>query len=143
MARSGRAWQVAMFASLLLWCTQGNAIPLDKQGDIKLGVRTYLNARVGTEDTHNGLGPPTGTESTLLGKGTFPRSEAGHLRQNRFFIEAELNHDLSRVVKQFIKMKHLAYHLTFRGEGESLYDWRPTKPPERRGRHGGSSTISR
>jgi len=125
MAGSGRVWRVAMFASLLLWWTQGNAIQLDKQGDIKLGVRTYLNARVGTEDTHNGLGPPTGTESTLLGKGTFPRSEAGHLRQNRFFIEAELNHDLGRVVKQFIKMKHLAYHLTFRGEGESLYDWGP------------------
>ena len=60
-----------------------------------------------------------------MGVGTFPRSEAGHLRQNRFFIEVELNHDLSRVVKQVIKMKHLAYHLTFRGEGEGLYEWGP------------------
>jgi hypothetical protein len=132
MARSGRVWQVAMFASLLLLRTQGNAIQLDQEGDMKLGVRTYVNARVATEDTNNGLAPgvkqggvEVGTESTLLGGGTFPRSEGGHLRQNRFFIEVELNHDLTRVVKQFIKMKHLAYHLTFRGEGEGIYDWGP------------------
>ena len=57
MARSGRVWQVAIFASLLFWGTQSDAIQLDTQGDMKLGVRTYLNARVGTEDTHNGPGP--------------------------------------------------------------------------------------
>lgn len=122
MARSGRVWKVAIVASLLLWYTQGYAIQLDNEEDMKLGVRTYLNARVGTEDTHDG---PAYTEATKLGVGTFPHSEAGHLRQNRFFIEVELNHDLTRVIKQFIKIKHLAYHLTFRGEGEGLYDWGP------------------
>jgi hypothetical protein len=120
MARSGRVWQVAIFASLLFWRAQGAAIQLDPQGDMRLGVQTYLNSRIGTEDTHDG---PAISEATKLGVGTFPRSEAGHLRQNRFYIEAELNHDLTRLIKQFIKVKHLAYHLTFRGEGDSLYDW--------------------
>lgn len=143
MARSGlRVGRFAalLFASLLLWCTAGSAIPLDKDGDMKLGVRTYVNARVGTEDTHNGpdpaVDPNNATPATKLGLGTFPRSEAGHLRQNRAFIEAELNHDVSRLVKEGIgpfnlindlpfKVKHLAYHVTFRGEGEGLYDWGP------------------
>jgi hypothetical protein len=128
MARRGRVWQVAVCTSLAFWYTQGYAIPLDKEGDMKLGVRTYLNARVATEDTHNGQGPvpnPPYTEGSKLGAGTFPYSSAGHLRQNRFFIEAELNHDLTRRVKPFIKIKHLAYHFTFRGEADNLYNWGP------------------
>jgi len=122
------------------WRSPSDAIPLDKDGDIKLGVRTYVNARVGTETTHDGVPLSSATRYkpvvTTSTSATFPHSAAGHLRQNRFFIEAELNHDLSRLLKEGVgpfsllndlpfKFKSLSYHATFRGEGEGLYDWGP------------------
>jgi hypothetical protein len=120
-----------VIGSLLLWRAQAPAIPLDKDETIKFEARTYVNARVGTQTTQNG---PPDTADTLLSKGTFPYSAAGHLRQNRLFIEAEINHDLTRMVKTVglsdhlpFKVKRLAYHLTFRGEGEGLYDWGPSE----------------
>ncbi|MFI5367318.1 MAG: hypothetical protein ACHQ4J_17040, partial [Candidatus Binatia bacterium] len=74
---------------------------MDEEGDIKLGVRSYVNARVGTENTHEGVpqlsAPGGGRPRSLLDvtySATFPHSDAGHLRQNRAYIEAELNHDL-------------------------------------------------
>lgn len=125
-------------ASILLWRTVGRAISLDEEGDMKLGVRTYVNARVGTESTHDGVILGAGTPDQVSTSATFPHSDAGHLRQNRFYIEAELNHDLSRLVKENVgpfslindlpfKVKELSYHLTFRGEGEGLYDWGPNE----------------
>src|SRR5437016_6856413 len=92
--------------ALLIWRTGSQAISLDKDGDIKLGVRTYVNARVGTEETHEGVilrtGPLPGLSRGAIidatTSDTFPHSEAGHLRQNRFYIEAELNHDLTRLL---------------------------------------------
>ncbi|MGH3055694.1 MAG: DUF1302 family protein, partial [Gaiellaceae bacterium] len=65
-------------------------------------------------------------------------SDAGHLRQNRAFIEIELNHDLDRLLKEGFgplsllndlpfRIKELGYHLTFRGEGDGLYDWGPNE----------------
>jgi uncharacterized protein DUF1302 len=130
--------------TLLLWRTTSQAISLDKEGDIKLGVRTYVNARVGTENTHDGVPLDTGGSAVtrkpvdVTTSATFPHSDAGHLRQNRFFIEAELNHDLTRLLKEGVgplsllnelpfKFKSLSYHLTFRGEGEGLYDWGPNE----------------
>jgi len=130
------------FVGLLLHVLSSNgwAIPLDKEGDIKLGARTYVNARVGTEDTHDGViktspknMPPVVTASDSA---TFPHSDAGHLRQNRIFLEIELNHDLDRLVRDGVgpfgllndlpfKIKGLSYNVTFRGEGDSLYDWGP------------------
>jgi len=125
---------------LQLWCNNGWGVSLDTDGDIKLGARTYVNARVGTEDTHVGViqtspknKPPVVSSSS---SGTFPFSSAGHLRQNREFIEVELNHNLDRLVNQGVgplsllndlpfKIKGLAYNFTFRGEGDTLYDWGP------------------
>jgi len=124
--------------SIPLWRTVIRAISLDEAGDMKFGVRTYVNARVGTEDTHDGVILGAGTPNQVSTSATFPHSDAGHLRQNRFYIEAELNHDLTRLVKENIgpfslindlpfKVKELAYHVTFRGEGEGLYDWGPNE----------------
>jgi hypothetical protein len=130
--------------ALLAWRGAGWAIPLDANGDLKLGIRTYVNARVGTEDTHNGAAP-TGSGSQaeqqasqleFLINGTFPHSNAGHLRQNRVFIEVDLKHDLEHHVKQGpapftllnelpFQIKGLRYEATFRGEGDSLYNWGP------------------
>ncbi len=139
MVRWLRAGGIVCFVvvSLLAWHTRSQAIFLDKDEDIKLGMRTYVNARVGTENTHDGvlISSPDGAVTTSS-SATFPHSDAGHLRQNRLFIEVELNHDLDRLVKQGIgplsllhdlpfKVKGLGYHLTFRGEGEGLYDWGP------------------
>ena len=134
MARSGVwSWRVLglVIGTLLLWRAQAPAIPLDKDETIKFEARTYVNARVGTQTTQDG---PPDTADTVLSKGTFPHSAAGHLRQNRLFIEAEINHDLTRMVKTVglsdylpFKVKRLAYHLTFRGEGDSLYDWGPSE----------------
>jgi hypothetical protein len=134
-------WSVGFVAlSLCAWSSIGRAIPLDSEGDIKLGARMYVNARIGTEDTHNGViatspakDPPVVSASSSA---TFPYSPAGHLRQNRGFIEVELNHSLDRLVRNGVgpfsllndlpfKIKGLAYNFTFRGEGDSLYDWGP------------------
>ncbi|MBI4516401.1 MAG: hypothetical protein HY699_11370 [Deltaproteobacteria bacterium] len=118
-----------------------HARALDKDGDIKLGVRTYVNARIGTERTDREmvlLDPenPKDRTSWAVTSETFPLSEAGHLRQNRFYLEAELGHDLSRLLKEGFgplellnhlpfRIRGLNYHLTFRGEGEGLYNWGP------------------
>ena len=137
-----RAWGGVCLAVVSLHVCRGTgwAISLDTDGDLKLGARFYVNARVGTEDTHNGvpisssrLRPPVVTVSNSA---TFPYSPAGHLRQNRGFIEVELNHNLDRLVRENVgpfsllndlpfKIKGLAYNATFRGEGDSLYDWGP------------------
>jgi hypothetical protein len=137
-----RIWGVVCFVAvaLLVWRIQAGAISLDNDGDIKLGVRTYVNARVGTEDTNsNEVRVPAANGSTLISDSrTFPFSAAGHLRQNRAYIEAELDHDLSRLIKEDVgplhllntlpfRVRGLKYHLTFRGEGEGLYDWGPSE----------------
>lgn len=145
MRRSGlRLWPAVGFvvASLALCSKQSMAASLDKDGDIKLGLRAYVNARVGTENTHDGvlLAPPgTANPSNQVSmSGTFPHSDAGHLRQNRAFIEVEFNHDLDRLLKEGFgplsllndlpfRIKDLEYHFTFRGEGDGLYDWGPNE----------------
>ncbi len=141
MLRFGfRVWGVAcsIATATAVWSSTAHAISLDKDGDIKFGLRSYVNARIGVEQTHDSVvinQPITGTPilSTI---GTFPRSDAGHLRQNRLFLEAEFDHNLTRLIKQGVgplaligslpfKVKNLKYHLTFRGEGDGLYDWGP------------------
>ena len=137
-----RAWAgvCVVGLSLLVWRTDSEAISLDSDGDIKFGARTYVNARVGTEETHDGViktspkgNPPVVTASDSA---TFPHSDAGHLRQNRGFVELELNHNLDRLVREGVgpftllndlpfKIKGLSYNVTFRAEGDSLYDWGP------------------
>lgn len=137
MARLGmRIWGVAGAVCLALIAGRGRApaVPLDKDGDIKLGVRTYVNARVGTERTHDGARDPD--DPGVSTSATWPRSAAGHLRQNRVFIEAELKHDLDRLRREGIgplsllndlpfSIRDLSYGLTFRGEGDGIYDFGP------------------
>jgi hypothetical protein len=124
---------------------------------MKLGVRTYVNARIGTESTDSTYdnvgdvvralpdGDPQkqalqGIDQTLAYRKsrTFPYSPAGHLRQNRFFAEVELKHDLSRLQKEGFgplallnqlpfKVRNLGYGITFRGEYDGLYDWGPSE----------------
>jgi len=141
MARGGlRVWLIVCLvaATPMLWRMPSRAISLDADGDIKFGLRTYVNVRVGTENTHDGVIIGPGTPDQTSQTGTFPHSAAGHVRQNRAYVEAELNHDLARLVREGVgplsllsdlpfKVKGLAYHMTFRGEADSLYDWGPNE----------------
>jgi hypothetical protein len=141
--RKVRRGVVLILLPVLLWARDARAVPLDQEGDITLGARTYVNARVGTEATHNG--PPVNgsnqvvrdiqEQENLIG-GTFPHSDAGHLRQNRAFIELSLKYRMDRLlahgVGPFGLLNDLPFHIkslggqvTFRGEGDSLYDWGP------------------
>jgi len=119
---------------------------------MKLGVRTYVNARIQTEHTDRNVvyaptipgapisngqpgQPPQNLPVKVQESQTFPYSPPGHLRQNRFYIEAELDHDLNRLRKSFgplplledlpFKVDDIKYHLTYRGEAEGVYNWGP------------------
>ncbi len=132
-----KAWWgvvVGALTAVLFWRPPAGAVPLDKDGDIKLGVRTYVNARIGTERTHDGARDPE--DPGVSTSATWPRSAAGHLRQNRFFAEVELKHDLDRLRLNGVgplsllndlpfKIRDLSYGLTYRGEGDGIYDWGP------------------
>jgi len=126
---------------------------LDERGDIKLGVRAYTAARIGTENTDiticnfvdgkqrcggsNGRGPTPLVNQTLRSL-TFPVSAAGHLRQQRTYVEAEFDHNLSRLLQEGFgplallndlpfKFSTFKYHLTYRGEYEGIYDYGPAE----------------
>src|SRR5262249_1053801 len=65
------------------------ALTMDERGEIRLGLRGYTAVRVGTErigDSDNPL--------------NYPVSGAGHLRQNRYFLQLSYDHDLTRLAKQ-------------------------------------------
>ena len=131
----------AAVAVALYAATPAAARSLDQNGEIRLGLRTYVNARVGTENTDaftiskedvaNLGGNAVETNSE-----TFPYSSAGHLRQNRFFLEVDFDHKLDRLVREgfgpLALLQHLpfeidglSYHVTFRAEGDGIYDWGP------------------
>ncbi len=122
---------VVCLASVLIIAlpTRTQAKYLDKEGDITLGIRAYVNARVGTEATDR-------TVTNFQDTQTFPYSAAGHLRQNRYYTEIEFEHNLARLVKEGwgplqllndlpFRIRGLKYHLTFRGEADLIYDWGP------------------
>src|SRR5438552_17694481 len=62
------------------------ALTLDDRGEMRLGLRAYTAARIGTEK----MG---GSDDPL----SFPNSAAGHLRQHRYFLELKLDHDVRRL----------------------------------------------
>jgi hypothetical protein len=138
----------------LLIATAAHGVSLDDTGSIKLGVRTYTAARIGTQVTDHqicdGIGPTSKcspqnatnpadpTQGQSLRSLTFPVSSTGHLRQNRFYIEAELDHDLQRLLADGfgpfqlldylpLTISKFKYHLTFRGEAEGVYDYGPAE----------------
>ena len=78
-----------MVALLVLRHAPAHALTFDDRGEIRLGLRAYVAARVGTKT----IGDRT-TRSTSRVSG------AGHLRQNRFFLQLSYDHDLTRMVKE-------------------------------------------
>ncbi len=126
----------AFLVALLMAAVQqpANAASLDKEGEIGIGLRAYGSARIQTEDTdisiiEDGIGQ---TYRSL----TFPVSSAGHLRQSRYFLEAEFKHDIQRLYEEgfgpfallqmlpfdFTRMR---YQLIYRGEYEGVFDYGP------------------
>lgn len=134
MMRVGmRIWGVVCLVGLV-FCQASvvYGVSLDENGEIKFGARAYTAARIGTEDTDLTIRPD-------LRSLTFPVSAAGHLRQHRYFVEAELDHDVRRLMKQGIgpltlinwlprslQPSLLKYHVVYRGEGEGIYDYGPS-----------------
>lgn len=125
---------VLVVAAALGCCLVGRSVaafPLDEDGDIRLGLRTYASARVGTQafdfvDTEDKLG------------GSFPASPAGHARQLRYFLETSLEHDVDGLIQagwgplRLVRLlpfsvENVRYNLTFRGEYEGIYDFGPSE----------------
>src|SRR5690242_6261580 len=110
-----RQWCL-LTGAIMMVATTAYGAALDEAGDIKLGVRTYSAARVGTEDTDvqicygtgptykcgtkNAVNPADPTQGQSLRSLTFPVSSTGHLRQNRFYVEAELDQDMQRLLDE-------------------------------------------
>ena len=118
---------------------RAGAAALDASGDITLGVRTYAAARVGTQDTDISIiyGTPLHNRQTFRSL-TFPVSADGHLRQSRFFAEAELRHNLDRLIKDGFgplallndlpfTLRNVKYSLTYRGAYDGVYDYGPAE----------------
>ena len=110
-------------AGLTLCGARGARHHLDPRGEVRLGLRSYVAVRIGTNRI--------GGDSNPL---NWPESGAGHLRQNRFFVQLSYDHDLTRLVKEswgllapfrLIDPTTLKYTLEYRFEGEGVYDWGP------------------
>ncbi len=123
--RSASLFLAGVVAGLTLGALSAHAINIDHRGEVRLGLRSYVAARVGTNTI--------GSENNPL---NWPRSGAGHLRQNRFFVQLSYDHDLTRMVKEswgllapfrLLDPSTLKYTLEYRFEGEGLYNWGPSE----------------
>src|SRR5581483_6963369 len=107
-----------------------------EEGTINLSVRAYVNARIGTmakQSTRPGSQPPECVANPNANNcnfgGTFPYSGAGHLIQNRFFLELKWNHDLTSMFEDVLpeSVTTFKYNLTYRGEYDGIYDYGPSE----------------
>ncbi|HVO23056.1 MAG TPA: DUF1302 family protein [Candidatus Margulisiibacteriota bacterium] len=124
-------WSLALGACAVLVGTRlpVRAASLDASGDLRLGLRTYALARVGSQAFDF-------TDNAEVLEGSFPASSAGHVRQLRYFTELALDHDLDRLVHDGIgpfaltnplpfRLSGLKYNLVFRSEYDGVYDFGP------------------
>jgi hypothetical protein len=116
---------VALLTAALLAgvVSPARALFLDDHNEMRLGMRAYTAFRIST-DQMGGKNDPL----------TFPDSGVGRLRQNRYFLQLDFDHDLSRLMRTgagfarpfgFLDLDVLRYSLQFRAEGEGLYQWGP------------------
>ncbi|MBX3026598.1 hypothetical protein KF840_16960 [bacterium] len=136
--RSDRLGRILLaVAASMVAAARAHGAALDQEGDIRLGLRAYTAARVGTQDTNIQLieqAPGRITQRSL----TFPVSATGHLRQSRSFVEATLEHDLDRLLKEGFgplallqtlpfSLRKFGYFLSYRGEYDGVYDYGPAE----------------
>src|SRR5262245_32598988 len=120
--RGRRLLTVAILASLVGTGT-ALALSIDDRGDMRLGMRAYTAVRIGSERIGNDDNPLN-----------WPVSGAGHVRQNRYFLQLSWDHDLTQAVStswgllapfRLIHPSSLKYTLEYRFEAEGIYDWGP------------------
>ncbi len=120
---------------------RGEAIPLNDEGTINVSVRAYANVRIGTnskQSTRDGCegaecmqrlntDPTLGPVSSF--GGTFVDSGAGHILQNRYFLDVEWDHDILPMFDDILPkwVSSLEYTLGYRGEYEGIYDFGPSE----------------
>jgi len=100
-----------------------SALFLDNRNEMRLGMRAYTAFRISTDQM--------GGEKDPL---SFPDSGVGRMRQNRYFLQLDFDHDLTRLMRtgsgfarpfSYLDLDVLRYSLQFRAEGEGLYQWGP------------------
>jgi hypothetical protein len=128
---------VAMLIALasLTTARRAGALTVDDRGEMKLGMRAYTAVRIGTQEVG-------GTENPL----NYPGSGAGHVRQHRYFLQLDFDHDLTRLTEigygpprifglfdQALRAVgwddrlETRYTVQYRGEGEGIYDYGPSE----------------
>src|SRR5262245_14472505 len=116
---------VVLAACLLAVAHRARALDLDESGAFRLGLRTYTDVRVGTQTIGDG-------ELRYY----FPGSGAGHLRQHRYFLQLDLEHDLLGYTREgwsparlfgWLDPSVLKYSITYRGEREGIYEYGPSE----------------
>jgi hypothetical protein len=104
---------------------RAQAITLDEQGAMRIGLRTYTSVRIGTSSV--------GTPENPL---SYPHSAQGHVRQQRSFIALDFSHDILAYADsgfglirpfQLLDPDVLQYSLQYRGEFEGIYDYGPSE----------------
>jgi len=112
-----------LFAGMLAVAETARAVSLDDRSEMNLGMRAYNAVRVGSQNI--------GGEDNPL---NWPGSPAGHVRQHRYFLQLDYDHDLTRLAKEgwglaalfrWLNPNLLKYNLVYRGEGEGIYDYGP------------------
>ena len=140
----GTGWCGAFVVACALGAASADALSLDEQSEIQLGLRAYTGVRIGTEDTDvkiisesqpvDGQPLPRVLQRSL----TFPYSTSFSLRQHRVFAEVDFKHDLTRLLREGFgplgllnylpfKIRKLEYFLAYRGEYEGIYDYGPSE----------------
>lgn len=129
---SNLASLACVLAAAMLARTAG-AVPIDGSGEMQLSLRAYTAVRIGTEDLGGSTDPLN-----------YPNSSSGHVRQNRYFLQLDFDHQLTRIAhdgwgparlfglldQAFDSLgwhgsSDIRYRLEYRGEGEGIYDYGP------------------
>lgn len=113
-----------------------DAISLNDDGTINVSVRAYANVRIGTnskQSTREGCNgaecqQPLAAPPSSFG-GTFVYSGAGHILQNRYFLDVEWDHDILPMFDDILPkwVTSMEYTLGYRGEYEGIYDFGPSE----------------
>jgi hypothetical protein len=129
----GRVIPVALLA---VACWLGVAMPaqaldIGDNGALKLSARAYTAVRIGTNEI--------GGEEPYYA----PGSAAGHMRQHRYFLQLDLEHDLLAYGQSgsglaralgWIDPSVFKYAVTYRGEREGIYEYGPSEYSDYRSR---------